>query len=337
MPDYKYNVLGVVVEIFPLKKAVISFQEDGREQRALLWGERLVCEDGRLLPERRPIDTVLAVGDSVLMDCHIYDNKNSQDRCDWYVARAQLASSPQPSDVVSNVSGKVDELTRTRGFVVFRQPGRSEEQRAVFVVARYFARGQRLPAGSSLFDHLEEDQVVNMDAVHGAGRLEAAGWYAPLVWRGQKPDVRLDPQPPPEVLAEEDGGALATTTLASSLLPALSSADARRRSAPGTSQDKWGYVASLLSAEYGLLMCQVAPRRYESVLFHNSVAHLSNLNLKNYDLRAIFKKGDHLRFEAEPSDNPGVYRWRASSVWVDMSQANGSDAIWSDPGGSVGN
>ena len=56
-------------------------------------------------------------------------------------------------------------------------------------------------------------------------------------------------------------------------------------------QDKWGYVSSLLDAEYGVLLWQVAPRQYQSVLFHRSVAHLYDLNLKNYDLRTIFRKG----------------------------------------------
>ncbi|XP_043228261.1 uncharacterized protein LOC122384688 [Amphibalanus amphitrite] len=321
MPEYHYDQLGTVAELYPLHKAVLTFQLNGRgpEQRALLWGRRFVCPNGLPLAEDESIDDVLCINDQVLFDCHIYDNENNQDRCGWYVARAESARRPeQLSSVVSNAMGTVVEVGPRRAFVEFRQPGRVELQRAVFVAARFFDHGGRLPAGTSLRSCVYEDQKLHLDAQHRPGQLQGASWYAWLAWRGQRPEVELDREPPAEVLAgeEEPPTQRPTATLADNLLPALSSAESRAQ-AQRRHQDKWGYVSSLLDAEYGVLLWQVAPRQYQSVLFHRSAAHLFDLNLKNYDLRTVFKKGDHLRFEAEKAEPSEPYKWKAYSVWLE--------------------
>ena len=234
MPEYHYDQLGVVAELYPLHKAVITFYMNGRgtQQRALLWGRRFVCASGLPLGEDQSIDMVLRVGDQVLFDCHIYDNENNQDRCGWYVARAESAKQPEElSQFVSNAMATVDEVGPRRAFAVFRQPGRVEEQRAVFVVARFFDHGRRLPADTSLRSHVHEDQKVHLDAQYRPGQLQGAQWYASLAWRGQRPEVELDREPPAEVLADGDDDSLLTyraaPTLSDNLFPALSSADSR--------------------------------------------------------------------------------------------------------------
>ncbi|XP_043191384.1 uncharacterized protein LOC122364754 isoform X1 [Amphibalanus amphitrite] len=275
MPEYHYDQLGTVAELYPLHKAVLTFQLNGRgpEQRALLWGRRFVCPNGLPLAEDESIDGVLCINDQVLFDCHIYDNENNQDRCGWYVARAESARRPeQLSSVVSNAMGTVVEVGPRRAFVEFRQPGRVELQRAVFVAARFFDHGGRLPAGTSLRSCVYEDQKLHLDAQHRPGQLQGASWYAWLAWRGQRPEVELDREPPAEVLAgeEEPPTQRPTATLADNLLPALSSAESRaqaqrrhqvgppRRPPPPpptpsqdrrvclslsvSLQDKWGYV-----------------------------------------------------------------------------------------------
>ena len=232
MPEYHYDQLGMVTELYPLHKAVLTFQMDGRgpQQRALLWGRRFVCPSGLPLGQDESIDDVLSVGEQVLFDCHVYDNENNQDRCGWYVARAESARKPdQLSSYVSNAMGTVVEVGPRRAFVQFRQQGRLEPQRAVFVVARFFDHGRRLPADTSLRSHVHEDQKVHLDARYLPGRLQGADWYAWLAWRGQRPEAALDRDPPAEVLAAEEdvAGSRPATTLSDNLFPALSSADSR--------------------------------------------------------------------------------------------------------------
>lgn len=193
MPKYLYEQEGVVAEIHPTKKAVVTFNDGGVEHRGLLWIDKLICEDGHKVVDKYPdpsIETWLELGDQLVFDCHVYDNVNNTDRCGWYLLRAQLAADVgPPGDFCANVMATIEELTPSRGFATFRTPGLGDHQRAVFVPSRVYVHGERLPAGARLYDYLEEDQKVFLDAEYGHGRLENADWFATIVCLGHRPQV----------------------------------------------------------------------------------------------------------------------------------------------------
>lgn len=68
--------LGRVVEIYPIHKAVVEFQLEGKTERALLWYDKLKI-NGDYLPEGGSIDTYIQKDTFLKFLCHSFDESGT--------------------------------------------------------------------------------------------------------------------------------------------------------------------------------------------------------------------------------------------------------------------
>ena len=161
---YIFNITGNIKEIIYPSKAIISFRgKDGKEEKAILLVHKVIV-NGNYVDEHKLMSEVMATGDLVEFDGHIYDKGgvgNSKDRCNYYAMKAwkvhssklkaQESLSSNPKSSKSNTiagTGWITEIFPRKGVLTFDNNGRDE--RVLFLASKLYIFEKRLGTKQSL-------------------------------------------------------------------------------------------------------------------------------------------------------------------------------------------
>ncbi|XP_066956656.1 uncharacterized protein [Macrobrachium rosenbergii] len=325
--SYLFNQRGVVEEIIPPGKAILSFNIHNQPQRVLLWVKSFVVK-GKNLELTDSFIGKLNVGDKVNFDCHIYD-KESRDNCQWFAAKAIKEESedfPQSTPTVTrimNQNGYISEIQPGKGVILFEFHDR--EERVFFMRSKYYHFGKR-PAGKhSLKEFLSENDPLQFDAEQCEPNEDnfKCNWFACLVWKGKKPQVTPTWTP---ASGTDDVTADDSASNVSGVGRDFSGEEFPSLGLPRSVTDKQGYkafevnnavksakgnVLSLFNEECGIALWMVRRNTWETVFFHRKNSYLDNVSLSNFDLRESYSEGTALDLQAVPAIPEFPCRWIA--------------------------
>lgn len=307
------NVVGAVKEVHYPGKAIVTFRFDGQDERALLYGEKLLV-DGKSESDRQTLYEFVAQGSVLKFTCHSFNN-NGEDRCNWFITSAwrlhayDLGSLAGTTTVhvtfgLTSVLGTVIEVTARHCVISFTNY-KGDEENVLALASRIFLGGHRVSSKQSLQSVLHVDDAVTFDATPCDPEENPSGckWFATVVWRGRRPSQDYD-------------GALEIPQHLnlSNLLGFIKQAAFNPKSA---FIKGYGRIIEILNEEYGLALISLRHNHWESMIFHRSAAFLFGLKLTTHNLQEIFKEGDQIRFIAVPAPtNKLMTLWLATQISV---------------------
>ncbi|XP_068215463.1 uncharacterized protein [Palaemon carinicauda] len=325
--SYLFGQSGLVEEIFPPGKAILTFNLRNQPQRVLLWIKSFVYK-GKNLEQTDNFIGKLNVGDKVTFDCHPY-NKESRDNCQWFAAKAtkeDLEDFPQITPTVTrimNQNGYISEIQPGKGVILFEFQNR--EERVFFMRSKFYYFGKR-PAGKhSLREFLSENDPLQFDAEQCEPNEDnfKCNWFACLVWKGKKPQVAASWTP---ISGIDDISADDSASNVSGVGRETFGEEFPTLGLPRSVTEKQGYkafevnnalksakgnVLSLFNEECGIALWMVRRNTWETVFFHRKNSFLDDVSLSNYDLRESFSEGTALELQAVPAIPEFPCRWIA--------------------------
>ncbi|XP_049839028.1 uncharacterized protein LOC126284262 isoform X3 [Schistocerca gregaria] len=307
------NVVGVVKEVHYPGKAIVTFRFDGQEERALLYGEKLLV-DGKSESDRQTLYEFVAQGSVLKFTCHSFSN-NGEDRCNWFITCAwrlhtyDLGSPAGTTTVnvifgLNSTLGTVVEVTARHCVLSFINY-KGEEENVLALASRIFVGGHRVSSKQSLQSVLHVDDAVTFDATPCEPEEIPSNckWFATVMWRGRRP------------LQDYDSALEIPQHLNRSNLLGFIKQAAFNPKSPFIKG--YGRIIEILNEEYGLALISLRHNHWESMLFHRSVAFLFGLKLTTHNLQEIFKEGDQIRFIAVPAPTKKLMTlWLATQISV---------------------
>lgn len=124
IPLYLCNVDGIVEEILPPCKAVITFIFNDREERALLVGNKMLIDARKI--DSSKLYEYINEGSKIKFSCHDL-NEIEIERCHWVVIKACLHPKESHEKISSlrltfgiyNMRGYITKLTRRHGIITY--------------------------------------------------------------------------------------------------------------------------------------------------------------------------------------------------------------------------
>jgi len=249
---YLLGKLGKVSEYILPNKAVITFNHEGQEMQALLLVKNLFVGEKALEPNTY-ITAHLKKSDTVMFDCHIYDN-DRPDKFNWFVAKAwkHISSTAYGYDVpflnnnLVGRTGTVSKLNGREGILSFSYDEDDEE--VYFTAAKFYAFGKRMDNKSQLGNIVVAGDFVQFDAtpVFPCNQNLYCKWTATLVWKGKKPEV---PSETPDLLYGYDDDIDLWVTKAKTMIRVN------------------GYVSYFISGNAAVAKFSCKPNQYNTAFF----------------------------------------------------------------------
>jgi len=350
---YIFSIAGHIKEIIYPSKAIISFRYNGREEKAILLVHKVMVgscyvDDHKLMTE------VLAVGDLVEFDGHIYDKGgvgNSKDRCNYYAMKAWKVDSCQSksqdslqsnskSSKACTISGTgwISEIFPRKGVLTFDNNGRDE--RVLFLASKLYIFEKRLGTKQSLDQVLSLDDPVQFDAgpQDSSDNPHHTAWFAQVVWKGRRPGEAESTYNNNHHSLTARRGSVGSTGSSESISTEGSS---ESLNSPNLARDLplahsltqqvvrgKGIIAKILDESSGIIWWILRPNHLQSVWFDRKNAFLFGVNLEEQDLGEIFGQGDSVSFIAarsRPGDGPT--NWVARQVHVTDGNTEGLTTV----------
>jgi len=339
---YIFNITGNIKEIIYPSKAIISFRgKDGKEEKAILLVHKVIV-NGNYVDEHKLMSEVMAPGDVVEFDGHIYDKGgvgNSKDRCNYYAMKAwkvnsnklkaqeSLSSNPKSSKSSTiNGTGWISEIFPRKGVLTFDNNGRDE--RVLFLASKLYIFEKRLGTKQSLDQVLSLDDPVQFEASPQdiSDNPHRCNWFAQLIWKGRKPfEAESLNNNHHTVSTTGRRGSVGSTGSSESISTegsseSLSSPPIPREVSMGSSQAEQvvrgrGIIGKILDESTGVIWWILRANHLQSVWFERKHAFLFGVNLEEQDLGEIFGQGDAVSFIARRSRS-GPTNWVAQQVHV---------------------
>lgn len=322
---YLYNQTGVVEEMCSFVKAVLGFTVYGRQHRVVMWVKNFLHE-GELLDHTDSLHGKLKVGDAVTFHCHPYDKEENKDNCGWFAARAWRSQDNDDQLTVVNQQGRVQDLETGKGVLEFEFFDRFET--VCFIRSKFFSFGHRVTSKHPLSNFLNEDDMVQFDAMRCQLSVENkhCNWFARIVWKGKKPashgisysetgggHVTHSTVVSEETNEEEDEEEGTAPSVGATFKSARDNLY-KRYEAGGTPRDGPGRVVSLLSEEAGAALWMTAPNCWETVFFHRTNAFIDDMCLNKYNLQESYRQETLLHITAVPAVSDFPCKWIARKV-----------------------
>nr|XP_018904583.1 PREDICTED: uncharacterized protein LOC109035416 [Bemisia tabaci] len=194
---------------------------------------------------------------------------------------------------LTNAYVTVNEISKKLAILIYKNEEGKEE--SVLMLASKLYIGKKRVNGS-LLQVMTESDYFFCDAVPviPSTNDQHCSWFAVCVWRGKKP-AYYDEKKKAVTFSE------ITQELAHYPYSLFLFAE--------------GLIMCLLNHENGLLLGEVAPKVFQTVLFSSSICYMGDTNFANTDLRDIFKERDRVRFIAvRAPGNRMVAQWVATYV-----------------------
>jgi len=338
---YIFSITGNIKEIIYPSKAIISFRFNGKEEKAILLVHKVIVA-GNYVDEHKLMGEVLAQGDTVEFDGHIYDKGgvgNSKDRCNYYAMKAwkvhpsKLKSQESfPSNSKSSKSstmagtGWISEIFPRKGVLTFDNNGRDE--RVLFLASKLYIFEKRFGTKQSLDQMLSLDDPVQFEAVpqDSSDNPHQCTWFAQLIWKGRRPfEAESLNNNHHTVTTTGRRGSVGSTGSSESISTegsseSLSSPTITRELSIAQNPLEQvvrgkGIIGKILDESSGLIWWILRPNHLQSVWFDRKNAFLFGVNLEEQDLGHIFGQGDSVTFSATRSRS-GPTNWVAKQVHV---------------------
>jgi len=329
---YFTGLVGQIEFMFLPGKAIVTFNHQGENQRGLLWVKNFVWKGSLLLPNDS-LAGKLSVRDTVYFDCHVYDNRVSQDDCKWYVTVASKDPPTSFQEKFLNQTGYITEVDAGAGVITFT--ANHKELRVFFLRSRFYIYGKRLPKKKSLHDFISEDDGVQFEAEKCEPKEENhyCSYFATLVWRGSKPEnvpqgSGMSSYSQLDADDETSERTLSTSSAfpamaRSSDFPSLVVSTAKEKSykayelVGGSERSGKGNVLQVLNQECGLALWPVQKNMWESVFFHRSNTYLFDVSMRTFDLQDPISDGCQISITAVPAVPEFPCKWIAHRVVIE--------------------
>jgi len=338
---YIFSITGHIKEIIYPSKAIISFRYNGREEKAILLVHKVIVgncyvDDHKLMAE------VLAVGDCVEFDGHIYDKGgvgNSKDRCNYYAMKAWKLGSNQTksqdphhsnskSSKACSISGTgwISEIFPRKGVLTFDNNGKDE--RVLFLASKLYIFEKRLGTKQSLDQVLSLDDPVQFEAgpQDSEDNPHHTAWFAQVVWKGRRPGEAESAYNAHHSVTGRRGSvgstgsseSISTEGSAESLNSPNITRDLPLAQSPSEQAVRGkGIIAKIIDESSGIIWWILRPNHLQSVWFERKNAFLFGVNLEEQDLGEIFAQGDPVSFiAARTRSGAGPTNWVAKQVTV---------------------
>lgn len=301
-----HGVSGYINRILSVDSAEIMFPLDGNLERVYLKKDKYY-HNGRLIPQEEPLYKYIKCNMEVKFSCQIL--KQSEKHIFGWVAlmcwpkEESLGLSVNVKIGLQYILGRVSILEKDHGVLTTKDIA-GIEYTVFFLASRFYNNGKRLMSSQTLNNVLNLDDEVYFDAIPYIPEENEYNceWYATCVFKGKRPSMA-------NVTPEPCLGNDATNQVMQIIDNCFT--NPRIMFVIGK-----GMLMNVLNDDFAIILGEFQHNSYKEVLFHKKNASLFKMNLANYSLTEIFKKGDRMKFIAVGTP-PGFFvEWVAIQVSV---------------------
>ncbi|KAK2582560.1 hypothetical protein KPH14_004851 [Odynerus spinipes] len=301
-----HGVIGYISRILSTDSAEIMFPLDGNLERVYLKKDKFY-HNGRLIPQEEPLHKYIKCDMEVKFSCQIL--KKSEKHIFGWIAlmcwpkEQTLGLSIDVKIGLQYISGRICNLQKDHGVLVTNDVA-GVEYKVYFVANRFYSHGKRLGMSQPLHNVLSLNDDVFFDAVPCIPEENEYNckWYATCVFKGKRPTLwNIIPEPS---ISNEASDRVLQIIESCFINPRIMFVIGK------------GILMSTLNNEFGIILGEFQHNIFKEVLFHRKNAFLFKMNLANYSLPEILKKGDRMKFIAIGAP-PGFFvEWIAIQVSV---------------------